>query len=184
METRINGSHADKVVKKFGWDGVFRVDLDRFAGVIWVFWECNIWQVNIISHCSQVVHMKFNDGKGMSWYFSACYGRPQRVLRERLWLSLKNFANSIDGPWLVAGDFNAVLHDGEVMGSSSSSARRCSAFADCIEVCDLQDVGFQGPPYTWKRNSLRECLDRVLVNKMWLEKNNVLGYCSDSMWFH
>ena len=87
--------------------------------------------------------------------------------REALWNSLKSFHSSVDGPWVVAGDFNAVVHDFEVMGSQNHN-QSYSAFRECIEFCDFQDPGYQGPSFTWRRNSLRERLDRVLVNKEWL----------------
>ena len=29
------------------------------------------------------------------------------------------------------------------------------------------DAGFHGPSYTWRRASLRECLDKVLINNSW-----------------
>ena len=58
------------------------MDPNGFAKGIWVFWDDSEWKVDVISYSNQVVHMKMNDGRGSSWFFSACYGRPQRVLRD------------------------------------------------------------------------------------------------------
>ena len=117
LETRISGLKADRISSQLGYDGMFRVDPDGFAGGIWIFWDMNLWKLDILNYDSQVVHMKIGAIGSEAWYFSACYGRPQRVIRESLWNSLKNFHSLVDGSWLVAGDFNAVVHDWEVMGS-------------------------------------------------------------------
>ena len=80
---------------------------------------------------------------------------------------MKSFHLSIAGLWLVAGDYNSVVHHDEIMGSSSTN-RHCLASVDCIEACSLHDMDFQAL-YTWKRNNLKERLDRVMVNRSWLE---------------
>ena len=81
LETRVSGARADKISEKIGLDGVFRVDPNGFAGGIWIFWDKNMWQLDILVHNDQVVHMKILGDEGHSWFFSACYGRPQRVTR-------------------------------------------------------------------------------------------------------
>ena len=168
LKTRVSGGKANKIDKKFGFDGMFRVDPDGFVGGAWVFWDLNACRVKVLSYSCQVVHMKVENVTGSSWFFFACYGLPQRVIREQLWLSLKSFFSTVDRAWLVVGDFNSVVSEDEVYRPASLN-HRCSAFINCIETCDLQDGGFQGPPYMWKRNSLKERLDRVLVNRNWLE---------------
>ena len=70
---------------------------------------------------------------------------------------------SVNGPWLVAGDFNSVLSDSKIHGARGVR-RPYSAFRECIEDYNLLDAGFQGPFFTWKRDNLRERLDRVLMN--------------------
>lgn len=40
-------------------------------------------------------------------------------------------------------------------------------FAHCINSCHLNDLGFKGLSFTWKRGDLRERLDRVLCNQEW-----------------
>lgn len=43
----------------------------------------------------------------------------------------------------------------------------CLAFEECLNECNLMDLGFKGPPYTWVRGDLRERLDRVVCNPDW-----------------
>ena len=58
------------------------------------------------------------------------------------------------------------MYDHEVSGSSSSH-RSCHHFRECVLDCNLFDTSFHGRSYTWRRASLRECLDRVLINNSW-----------------
>ena len=39
---KLSGIKADKVAKKFGFDGEYRVDSDGFAGSVWVFWDSSV----------------------------------------------------------------------------------------------------------------------------------------------
>ena len=87
-------------------------------------------------------------------------------MRSKLWMSLKEIAPSISAPWCVVGDFNVVLHEHEVMGSMRRR-RGCKNFHECITYYNVIDGGFNGPFYTWKRNALRERLDRALMNQEW-----------------
>lgn len=66
----------------------------------------------------------------------------------------------------MVGDFNVVMYEHEVVGSFARH-RSCQAFRNCMMSCNLFDAGFQGSSYTWRRNNLRECLDRALINNQW-----------------
>ena len=57
LEIRLSGCRANKVAKKFCFDGSFRVDADGFAGGIWVFWDSSLWNVSILCSGKQFVHM-------------------------------------------------------------------------------------------------------------------------------
>ncbi|GMI95564.1 hypothetical protein HRI_003225700 [Hibiscus trionum] len=54
-----------------------------------------------------------------------------------------------------------------------------SHFREALEDCDLCDLGFKGPWYTWERdrmpeNNVRERLDRAVANSEWWEMH--LGF--------
>ena len=147
LEPKLSGIKADKVSKKFGFDVEYIVDSDGFAGGVWVFWDSSVWKVEVIYSEKQLVHLKVVDKDSSVWFFSACYARPQRSLRAELWNSLKNISGTCYSPWVVAGDFNSVLFDHEVMGAAGGQ-RSCSLLRDYVEFCNLIDASFQGPPYT------------------------------------
>ena len=54
----------------------------------------------------------------------------------------------IQVPWLVVGDFNEVLSEAEVR-EGEFIANRADLFRDCIEQCELIDIGAIGSNFTW-----------------------------------
>jgi hypothetical protein len=41
------------------------------------------------------------------------------------------------------------------------------AFHDALNDCELEDMGYVGDLFTWRRGKLRERLDRGVVNDQW-----------------
>ena len=127
LETRHSGTRADKVASKLGFDSLFRVDADGFAGGIWIFWDSAYCKLKVLISDEQFVHVEVTSLSSACWLFTPCYGRPQRVIREELWRGLKNLSQSIVGHWIVAGYFNSILFYHKVSGGTSSR-KGCSAF--------------------------------------------------------
>lgn len=77
-----------------------------------------------------------------------------------------------DAPWSVLGDFNDILRPDEKSGGAAPSRSRMRKFRECVDHCNLIDLGFSGQKYTWsnKRQGLgliQERLDRVFANPNW-----------------
>ncbi|KAK4384657.1 hypothetical protein Sango_3039200 [Sesamum angolense] len=77
-------------------------------------------------------------------------------------------------PWLILGDFNAVMDDSEVCGQAADTSASMVEFRSCIRDTSLVPLPFTGCPYTWHNcsegpRSLWKRLDRVLVNGAWLD---------------
>lgn len=43
----------------------------------------------------------------------------------------------------------------------------CRDFQNCLMECELDDLGFNGSPFTWFHGDLKERLDRVVMNLQW-----------------
>jgi hypothetical protein len=50
---------------------------------------------------------------------------------------------------MCAGDFNEVLVGEEQFGKNDREAWQMDAFQDVVADCGLNNLGFQGLPYTW-----------------------------------
>lgn len=70
------------------------------------------------------------------------------------------------------GDFNEVLSNGEKFGGNPICQRRVRATQDCMNECQMMDLGFSGPKFTWTNKGelegLIQCrLDRCWANPIW-----------------
>ncbi|XP_057747786.1 uncharacterized protein LOC130966983 [Arachis stenosperma] len=85
------------------------------------------------------------------WFYTAVYGSPRVGERKELWTKLKDIATNLSGPWCLGGDFNSILSLNDIGGSYNLSLDT-DKFNDCLNYCDLKDLGFIGPPFTWQRD--------------------------------
>lgn len=73
---------------------------------------------------------------------------------------------------MVLGDFNEILYSLEKEGGNASPNAMMKEFRDCLAECGLDDMGYIGDPFTWRRGDIRERLDRRFV--MWSGPINFL----------
>ena len=75
-------------------------------------------------------------------------------------------------PWVIAGDLNEPLLDEDKFGGRPVSISRSLLFKDCLDRCNIVDLGFSGPRYTWTNrrelnNLIQERIDRFFMNPSW-----------------
>ncbi|XP_026384244.1 uncharacterized protein LOC113279794 [Papaver somniferum] len=97
-----------------------------------------------------------------------------------LWSTLEEI-NNLNKPWLILGDFNAVLSIEEKKGGRSPLRVAMLEFNSCVHNCELIQAPKTGLEYSWCNNRVRSkrivCnLDRTFYNTKWLEKNPSWGY--------
>uniref|UniRef100_A0A2N9G5C3 CCHC-type domain-containing protein n=1 Tax=Fagus sylvatica TaxID=28930 RepID=A0A2N9G5C3_FAGSY len=110
---------------------------------------------------------------GLKWRVTGFYGNPVRGLRGSSWALLRHLCSTRSLPWLVLGDFNEVTSLGEQWGRIDRSLPQMAAFRDVLADCSLQDLGFQGPAFSWSNRRedgalVRARLDRCVANNDWL----------------
>ena len=76
-------------------------------------------------------------------------------------------------PWLLMGDFNAIIGAHENLEGRTPSPTACSDYASMISDNELRDIETKGARFTWARFSTRgdmECrLVRSICKYLWLE---------------
>lgn len=164
LEPRISGIKADQVIKKLGFPKSHRVEAEGFSGGIWVLWSANV-DIRVLVNHPQFIHMDVTcPSLALQFFFTAVYGSPQPQLRRSLWPDLTVAAPDLASPWLLSGDFNAILSSTERSGGSSRTSSGCRLFQSFIHHQGLLDMGYSGHKYTWRRGTLMERLDRALCN--------------------
>lgn len=65
-----------------------------------------------------------------------------------LWNNLTIIANTHNLLWIIVGDFNELLSGDNKLGGRPISLYRANIFKECLDACNMVDLGFQGPKYT------------------------------------
>jgi hypothetical protein len=113
-----------------------------------------------------------NEDGSPSWKFTGFYGNPNPVKCSESWDLLRVLKNFQPSAWLCAGDFNEILEQAEKDGAALRRNSQINNFRMALEDCDLSDLGFSGPRYTWCNNRsdgnfTQERLDRAVANREW-----------------
>ena len=168
LEPRISGLKAKLVIRSLKFQYSHRVEALGYSGGIWILWNDN-WVVRIIRNHRQYVHLDIWDDSGFNFLFTPIYGSPQAKNRMELWSDLCAIASTVNGPWIAGGDFNAILNKDEKCGGSQQGLG-CKNFKAWMNACSMEDMGFVGSRFTWKRGTVYERLVRLVCNKSWRNK--------------
>ncbi|KAL4385826.1 hypothetical protein GQ457_15G003020 [Hibiscus cannabinus] len=150
FETRVSGRKADHFVARYGFPFSFRVEANGFSGGIWLLWKHSVTVETSREFCVSFV-----------------YASPNKSKRSSLWAQLEALRPSGDVAWLLGGDFNAIASSSERMGGSARRDGISVDFNDFLQRAGLNDLGFHGARYTWKRGTLHQRLDRCLGSDAW-----------------
>ncbi|CAL1402102.1 unnamed protein product [Linum trigynum] len=156
-----------------GFPDVIRVEAEGRQGGIWIFWDARRFQAQVTSACSQHITIRISQNNMTDWMLTAVYASPRPARQRPLWDSISAQSRSIDIPWILTGDFNAIRSPVEKSGAASvATLRRCRVFNERINDADLVDLGFSGPNFTWSRGEdsgtyKASRIDRSLCNIAW-----------------
>jgi hypothetical protein len=76
---------------------------------------------------------------------------------------LRELKGNADIPWIVMGDFNEIAFSHEKEGGNRRPQNYMRAFRDALADCDLEDIGYIGDPFTWRRERIRARLDKAVA---------------------
>jgi hypothetical protein len=66
-----------------------------------------------------------------------------------LWALLHHLGTLDPLAWLSMRDYNETIEDAEKVGGSLKPRGQMAAFVETFEECQLVDLGFNGPRFTW-----------------------------------
>ncbi|CAN1177346.1 hypothetical protein LINPERHAP2_LOCUS33056 [Linum perenne] len=139
-----------------------------FSGGIWLLWSDADVRIKILGSSRQFIHALIEWDTNKACEATFVYASPAIQGRRPLWEDLRNLSVSVRKPWVIMGDFNAMIDSSEKQGGGAFNHSSAAEFRDCIRDCNLFDTGFSGPKFTWFRRKLKERLDRCLANADWV----------------
>lgn len=139
FEPRVSDIKADNLIRKSGFARSHRVEAMGFSGGIWLLWKEGL-NVEIVMNHRQFIHFRVSNNSGLISSITAIYASPIPSVRKLLWSDLNELASFVQGPWLLGGDFNAILNASEKQGGSLRSNGVCQLFNGWFhrnKFCDL-----------------------------------------------
>ncbi|XP_024171787.1 uncharacterized protein LOC112177760 [Rosa chinensis] len=146
---------------------------DGQAGGLGVFWNDEV-RVQMGTVSEHHIDMVIFGGPGdPRWRLTCFYGYARTSERDRSWKLLQDLCDLDSLPWVVIGDFNEILNNGEKIDGPVRAERQMRGFRDALGYCDLLDLGFQGCQSTWWNSETQLRLDRAVCTPSWCD---LFGY--------
>lgn len=121
-EPRISGVKAYDFIRYSRYEHSHRVEATGFSGGIWLLWKARLDVTILINH-KQSIHLQVLDTRGLITWVTAIYASLVSSLRNSLWNDLNYLAETIQGLWMLAGDFNAILSISECKWSTNNRSQ-------------------------------------------------------------
>ena len=171
-ETKRKSAEMERLRVIWGYDNCMVVDSIGKGGGLALLWMNEVC-LEVLSFSNHHIDFKLGDPTcDETWKFTGFYGYPVAGDRWKSWNTLRRLFESHSLPWLCAGDFNEILYDNEKLGGVLRSTKLMENFRGVLNDCNLQEVSFCGPKFTWTRGKcptmILERLDRRLANEEWL----------------
>lgn len=148
---------------------------------MWIVWKDEVRLTPVYKSGQMVTCSVLMQGEKEEFFCSFIYALNTVEEGKELWEDMRNH---YDAPsfknkkWIIMGDYNEIL-DGREHSEFGNSPRLPVGIRDFQEVvryCNLTDMGYQGPLFTWcnqrEEGLICKKLDRVLVNEEWLANLN------------
>ncbi|KAK3193103.1 hypothetical protein Dsin_024413 [Dipteronia sinensis] len=158
METKTNNVRMKAIRVKLGFAGKLVADCNGRSGGI-----CLLWTDSVDLSSLLFVPRRF----------IGFYGYPEACQRHHSWTLLRRLHSMAVLPWIFWGDFNEIINNAENEGGIQKPSSQLNTFHYALDLCGLQDLGFEGPPFMWcsKRvcsDMFQERLDRFVSNFQWM----------------
>uniref|UniRef100_A0A2N9F3X0 Reverse transcriptase domain-containing protein n=1 Tax=Fagus sylvatica TaxID=28930 RepID=A0A2N9F3X0_FAGSY len=144
----------------YGWSGYCRpvwwvqfTCRHGYGGGLALLWDSSV-TVHIQSYSNYHIDAKVFQDDGGCWRLTGFYGHSEVSLRCRTWELLRRLHAVDNQPWIVFGDFNETISLDEQCGREDRSLIQMANFREALVDCELQDLGFQGPEFTWSNRRL------------------------------
>lgn len=111
----------------------------------------------------------------MDVHLSVVYGSHSASVRKELWRELMRISQVVQGPWLVAGDFNTVQEVYEKNGGRDLYVPQRSSFHFCKQFCHLFDMRARGHIWSWSKKSVESRRIMVRLRLSWKGASGWIG---------
>ncbi|XP_065619003.1 uncharacterized protein LOC136063048 [Quercus suber] len=149
MKTRLGGERAKEITDRLPFDGAIHMATIGYTGGLWVMWNLDKVEVTQMANIEQEIHVSIEvRSSDFSWVLFAVYASPRLEERTILWNNLATVVEYHNLSWVIARDFNEPLNTDDKFGGREISVNRSLLFKECLDKCNMIDLGFSGPRFT------------------------------------
>jgi hypothetical protein len=125
----------------------------------------------VVLNTHQISFLVYSDPASTPWLVTCAHAPSAGIDRSSFWSLLESTGDRFRGPWILIGDFNAILSSAEKKGGRNFGSPSHNFFVDFVHSNGLVDLGYSGNPFTWNNNrqglhNIKERLDRGLSIKI------------------
>ncbi|XP_062007579.1 uncharacterized protein LOC133724753 [Rosa rugosa] len=95
------------------------------------------------------------------------------LCRSQTYLLIRDLCDLDSLPWVIIGDFNEILINGEKLSGPTCPERQMKGFREALGYAELIDLGFQGSKMTWWNYETQLRLDRAVATNSW---SDIFGF--------
>ncbi|XP_060190867.1 uncharacterized protein LOC132620191 [Lycium barbarum] len=173
VETRVKKNNVAFITDRIapGWQAEYNYDY-AVNGRLWVLWDTNVYEVTPLAKEAQYIHCAVK-GKQIKveCHMTVVYGYNTVELRKPLWTHHQTLSGNT--PWIIWGDFNAILTSQDKLNGASVTSHDIKDFADCVQALNINELMWIGEYYTWSNkqrgaNRVYNRIDRAFGNDEWM----------------
>ncbi|XP_070026498.1 uncharacterized protein [Nicotiana sylvestris] len=123
---------------------------------------------------AQILHCEVTSKIGdINCYLTIVYGFNTVEHMRALWENLKDVVVGMNKPWLVAGDFNAVMYQDDRIFGNPITYTEIKQYSECMHELFRTEVHWRGDYYTWSNKQqnndrIYSKIDRAFGNHEWM----------------
>jgi exonuclease III len=171
-ETRQNNKYVKNLKWRLGLRHcIMQPGLGKGAGIA-LFYDESVEIKKIAAGARYIDVLIRLSPNGFQWRGTFVYGEPKAHDRHHMWTLLRRIKDTSNLPWLMVGDFNETMWQEEHFSASKRSESNMDNFRRTLSDCNLFDLGFRGPGWTYNnkqegRSNVRARLDRFVASPEW-----------------
>lgn len=155
IETRIKEHNSLKISKNIvpNWE-MFTNYQTAANRRLWLVWDPQWCKVNLLTVEAQIIHCEFISKVGdLNCCLTIVYSFNTIEHRKALWDNLRGVTVGINKPWLVVGDFNAVMCQDDRLFGNSIIYTKIKEYSACMHELLITKIQWRGDYYTCPINS-------------------------------
>ncbi|XP_059310476.1 uncharacterized protein LOC132061833 [Lycium ferocissimum] len=175
VETRIKEEKATGICARIAstWSLIHNYNYAP-NGRVWLIWDDTVFKVTPLVSDAQFIHCQVSNRRsGDSCLMTVIYAFNTIEQRKSLWQELYTLGQLITIPWLIWGDFNAIMCAQDRLYSAPVTSSEVKDFNKCVQQPILTELPWMGEYYTWSNKQRGDArvwsrLDRALGNEEWM----------------